>query len=40
LQKANQSLSEYEKEVKAETRKLKLERDLGYLAAIAMAFVK
>jgi chromosome segregation ATPase len=40
LKIANESFQKFEQEVKAENRKLKLQRDLGYLAAIAMAFVK
>ena len=40
LVKANISLQVYEQEVKSETRKLKAERDIGYLAAIFFAIRK
>lgn len=40
LHKANQSLSEYEKEVKAEYRSLKLQRDIRFLAAVYFAIKK
>ena len=40
LVKANQSLQKYEREVKAEGNKLKMERDIGYLLAVVLAFRK
>lgn len=36
LRMVNKSLKTYESEVKAETRKLKFERDIGYLVAVVM----